>query len=80
MFYKNGWMGHINYSEKFSNDSDTITTNSSFEPILIPKRTTRLKGLEDKIISLYAKGMSVSDIQEQLIELYTKVISFYEIT
>lgn len=33
MFYKNGWMGHINYSEKFSNDSDTITTNSSFEPI-----------------------------------------------
>lgn len=44
--------------------------NSSFEPILIPKRTTRLKGLEDKIISLYAKGMSVSDIQEQLIELY----------
>ena len=44
--------------------------NSSFEPILVPKRTTRLEGLDDKIISLYAKGMSVNDIKIQLEELY----------
>ena len=43
---------------------------SSFDPILIPKRTTRIVGLDEKIISLYAKGMSVRDIQEQLKELY----------
>ena len=41
-----------------------------FEPELIPKRTTRIEGLDDKIISLYAKGMSVTDIQMQLQELY----------
>jgi transposase-like protein len=44
--------------------------DSSFEPMLVPKRTTRLEGLDDKIISLYAKGMSVHDIKIQLEELY----------
>lgn len=41
-----------------------------FEPIIVPKRKTVLEGLDDKIISLYAKGMSVSDIKVQLEELY----------
>ena len=41
-----------------------------FEPELIPKRITRIEGLDSKIISLYAKGMSVTDIQLQLKELY----------
>ena len=44
--------------------------DSSFEPALVPKRENRLQGLDDKIISLYAKGMSVPDIQIQLQELY----------
>ncbi|MCP4653353.1 MAG: IS256 family transposase [Candidatus Omnitrophica bacterium] len=44
--------------------------NGQFEPVLIPKRSTRIEGLDDKIISLYAKGMSVTDIQTQLKELY----------
>ena len=44
--------------------------DSSFEPALVLKRESRLKGLDDKIISLYAKGMSVPDIQIQLQELY----------
>jgi transposase-like protein len=44
--------------------------NSAFEPVLVPKRSTRIEGLNDKIISLYAKGMSVSDIKLQLEELY----------
>jgi len=43
---------------------------SSFEPALIPKNKTRLSGFEDKIISLYARGMSTRDIQEQLKDLY----------
>ncbi len=42
----------------------------SFEPKLIEKRQTRLDGFNDKIISLYAKGMSVNDIKIQLQELY----------
>ncbi len=44
--------------------------SGEFDPILVPKRSTRIEGLNEKIISLYAKGMSVSDIQLQLQELY----------
>ena len=44
--------------------------NGAFEPVLVPKRSTRIEGLDDKIISLYAKGMSVNDIKLQLEELY----------
>ena len=35
----------------------------SFEPRLIAKGQTRLDGLDDKIIALYARGMSVRDIR-----------------
>jgi len=49
--------------------------NSSFEPILVPKRSSMVKGLDDKILSLYAKGMSVRDIQIQLEELYGAEVS-----
>lgn len=44
--------------------------NGAFEPVIVPKRSTRIEGLNDKIISLYAKGMSVNDIKTQLEELY----------
>lgn len=44
--------------------------DSSFEPKLVPKRETRLKGSEDLILSLYTKGMSVRDIQHHLDDLY----------
>lgn len=44
--------------------------DSSFNPVLIPKHKTKLSGFEDKIISLYARGMSTRDIQEQLKDLY----------
>ena len=62
-------------------DSGVITIDvprdreSSFEPALIPKRRTRIEGLDDKIISLYAKGMSMSDIKLQLKELYGADVS-----
>ena len=46
-----------------------------FEPILIEKRQSRLAGLDDNILSLYAKGMTVRDIQAHLEELYGAVIS-----
>lgn len=49
--------------------------DSNFEPALVPKRVSRIEGLDDKIISLYAKGMSVSDIQQQLQELYGAEVS-----
>jgi putative transposase len=42
----------------------------SFEPILVPKHQTRLAGLDEKIIGLYARGLSERDIQAQIQELY----------
>jgi putative transposase len=39
---------------------------SSFEPRLVPKGERRLGGLDDMIISLYAGGMTVRDIQHHL--------------
>jgi putative transposase len=50
-------------------DVDLITPrdrNSSFEPQLVPKGTRRLGGLSDMIISLYAGGMTIRDIQAHL--------------
>ena len=43
---------------------------SDFEPQIVPKRSRLSEGIESLIISLYAKGMSNSDIEEQLHELY----------
>ena len=37
-----------------------------FNPMLIPKRTNMVDRIENVIISLYAKGMSNSDIEEQI--------------
>ena len=42
----------------------------TFEPQIVAKRQTRFDGFDDKIIALYARGLSVEDIQQQLLELY----------
>jgi putative transposase len=42
----------------------------SFDPKLVAKRQTRLAGLDDRILGLYAGGMSVRDIEEHLGDLY----------
>lgn len=49
--------------------------NAEFAPVLVPKRQTRIEGLDQKILSLYAKGMSLSDIKIQIQELYGAEIS-----
>lgn len=54
--------------------------NGSFEPIIIEKRQTKLTGFEDKCVSLYAKGMSLRDIEKILRDLYGVNISKDEIT
>src|SRR3954466_7538043 len=42
----------------------------SFEPQLVAKRQTRLAGLDERVLGLYAGGMSVRDIARHLTELY----------
>ncbi|MBR5317674.1 MAG: IS256 family transposase [Lachnospiraceae bacterium] len=44
--------------------------NSEFEPKLIPKYQRDISGIEEKVISLYARGMSTRDIHDQLQDLY----------
>jgi putative transposase len=48
---------------------------SEFNPVLVGKRQSRLAGLDDNILSLYAKGMTVRDIQSHIEELYGTEIS-----
>lgn len=38
--------------------------------MIVPKRQNMIDGLENVIVSLYAKGISVSDIEEQIREVY----------
>ena len=52
----------------------------TFEPIIIKKGQTRLTGFEEKCISLYAKGMSVRDIEKTLKEIYGVKINKDQIT
>jgi transposase-like protein len=44
--------------------------DSSFEPIVLPKHQSTATPIENIIISLYAKGMSVADIEDELQEIY----------
>jgi transposase-like protein len=49
--------------------------DGSFEPQLIPKHQRRLTGFDEKILALYAKGMTTRDIQEIVKELYDVDVS-----
>ena len=44
--------------------------NGEFEPKLVPKYQRDISGVEDKVLSLYARGMSTRDIHDQLQDLY----------
>src|SRR5687767_7465478 len=47
----------------------------TFEPRLIPKHARRLAGFDDKILALYARGMTVREIQAFLAEMYAVEVS-----
>ena len=49
--------------------------DGTFEPQLIPKHQRRVPGFDEKILALYAKGMTTRDIQEIVRELYGVEIS-----
>lgn len=48
---------------------------STFEPQLIPKHQRRLEGFDAKVISLYARGLTVREMQGHLTELYGVEVS-----
>lgn len=49
--------------------------NATFEPQLVKKRETRFDGFDEKIISLYARGMTTREIQAHLEEIYGVEVS-----
>lgn len=49
--------------------------NGSFEPRIVPKGTSRLDGFNERIIALYARGMTVRDIRAHLAEIYDVDVS-----
>jgi len=49
--------------------------DGSFEPQIIPKHARRFTGFDDKIIAMYARGMTVREIQGFLAEIYGTEVS-----
>jgi putative transposase len=49
--------------------------NGEFEPRIVPKGSTRLKGFNERIIALYARGLTVRDIRKHLAEIYDVDVS-----
>jgi putative transposase len=47
----------------------------TFEPVLVPKHQRRISGLNEKILAMYARGLSTRDISAQLEELYGAQVS-----
>lgn len=76
---KNNRNGHTNKTIKTTEGEVKIKVprdrDATFEPALIPKRKSMVEGIENVIVSLYAKGMSVSDIEEQIREVYNIELS-----
>jgi transposase-like protein len=68
---KNGY-----YEKTVRSDAGEITLNiprdrkSEYKPQLVPKGRTTISGIDDKIISMYARGMSLRDIEKQIKEMY----------
>src|SRR5438067_12032221 len=49
--------------------------NGNFEPKILPKHQTRFDGFDDKIVSMYARGMTTREMQGHLQEMYGVEVS-----
>ena len=49
--------------------------NGSFEPKIVPKGQTRLSSFNEKILSLYARGLTTREIQQHIEEIYKVEVS-----
>lgn len=79
---KPGANGRNGYTSKIlTTDHGDVTVDvprdreGTFEPRIIKKRERRLAGFDDRILALYARGMTVRDIQGHLQDLYSVEVS-----
>ena len=54
--------------------------DASFAPVTVPKRVRRLRGVDEMVISLVARGMSTGDVQAHLAEVYGTSVSRQQIS
>jgi putative transposase len=54
--------------------------DASFAPVTVPKRVRRLRGVDEMVISLVARGMSTGDVQAHLAEVYGTTVSRQQIS
>lgn len=71
--------GHSKKTIKTDNEELELSVprdrNSSFEPQLVEKGKTRLKGFDDQVIALYSRGLTTGDIRDHLEEIYGTSVS-----
>ena len=79
---RNGHCKEKNVKTKYGNIKIQTPRDreATFEPIIIEKGQTTLTGFEDKCIALYAKGVSLRDIEKTLKEIYGVKINKDQIT
>lgn len=82
-YEKHSLQGHLSGNSRNGRGKKTVKSNygdielevprdrnSEFEPIVVKKRQRTIGSFDDKIISMYAKGMTTRDIQSHIQELY----------
>ena len=68
--------GYSSKGKKVKTKSGEITVDmprdrdGKFEPIIVGKRQRVLEGLDEKVIAMYARGMTLEDIKEMIKEIY----------
>lgn len=76
---KNTRNGYSSKTLQTSNGNLTISVprdrNGDFEPQIVEKHQIRFDGIDEKIIALYARGLSTRDIQSELAEIYGTTVS-----
>ena len=87
-YEKNALEGRNNGNSRNGKSSKTLITDhgdmeitvprdriSDFEPQIVRKGQRRFTGFDDKILSMYARGMTVSDIKDHLTDIYNVDVS-----
>ncbi|MBT4139036.1 MAG: IS256 family transposase [Candidatus Latescibacteria bacterium] len=87
-YAKSDVAGHHSGNSRNGSNSKTIKTdtgqvsievprdrNGAFDPQVVGKRQTRLKGFDDKVISLYSRGLTDMEIKEHIKEIYGADVS-----
>src|SRR5687768_2594832 len=73
---RNGWTAKTVLTDDGSVDVDVPRDREgTFAPVLIPKHERRFTGFDDKILALYARGLTVREIQAFLKDMYAVEVS-----